>query len=346
MAARYRAGILGCGGIGLKHAAAYARMDEVELVAGADPSDARGPEYEAFGLQRFYADAEEMLARESLDVVSVCTPPAAHAACTIAAAESGVRGILCEKPMAMDLVECDAMIDACSRRGVRLAIGHQRRFGAQFLRGRDLVASGALGEPLVLWGATPGADVMLWGVHWLDMFSFLVPGATPVSVMAQVDVERQRVTNHGFVEDALLCHITYDTGLRAVLECGDLAEPAGGKPREATIRVHGTLGAFAATDTGCWYSTPEGVRTEPVASPFEAPIADADVVMWVDQAAELLRCIEGGREHQCNGLAGRRTIELACAAWESAVSRRRVALPLESKTSALGALWRGDPAAL
>ena len=56
MAERYRAGIIGCGGIGLKHAAAYALMDNVDLVAGADPSDRRKADYLAIGVERCYED--------------------------------------------------------------------------------------------------------------------------------------------------------------------------------------------------------------------------------------------------------------------------------------------------
>ncbi len=338
----YRAGIIGCGGIGRKHAAAFAAIDNVELVAGADSSDKREADYRALGMQRFYSDAEEMLAEEELHLVAVCTPPTEHAANTIAAVDAGVRGIVCEKPMAMDLAECDAMIEACGRHGVKLAIGHQRRYGAQFIKGRNLLASGALGDPLMLYGSTPGADVMLWGVHWLDMFHFLMPGPAVAHVMGQVDVEQQRVTNHGFVEDALLGHLTFDNGVRAILECGNLAEPGPDQLREATIRIHGTKGTFKATDAGSTLWAGDVCEDEPVASPFVQPGQPPDVQMWTDQTRELIDCIEQGREHQCDGQAGRRTIEIACAIWESAVLHRLVKLPLPPGESALHQLWRRD----
>lgn len=338
----YRAGIIGCGGIGRKHAAAFALIESIELVAGADPSDVRRADYEALGVKRFYETADEMLASETLQLVAVCTPPTEHAANTIAAAEAGVRGIICEKPMAMDLTECDAMVAACQRNGAKLAIGHQRRYGAQFIKGRELLASGALGEPLMLYGSTPGADVMLWGVHWLDMFHFLMPGPAVAHVMGQVDVEQQRVTSHGFVEDALLGHLTFDNGVRAVLECGDLAEPGPDQPREATIRIHGTKGTFKATDAGSAFWSGEVCEDEPVASPFVQSGRQSDVEMWIDQTQELIECIEQDSEHQCDGHAGRRTIEIACAIWESAVCHRLVELPLEPGESALHALWQGE----
>ncbi len=341
--ARYRAAIIGCGGIGLRHAAAYALMADVELVAGADPSDRRKPQYEELGVERFYGSAEEMLAEEELHLVSVCTPPLEHAGPTVAAAEAGVQGIICEKPMAPDLPSCDAMIDACERNGVKLAIGHQRRYGPQYKRGRELLASGAVGEPLLLWGMTPGSDVMTWGVHWLDMFHFMVPGPEVATVMGQVDVEGQRLTGHGeFVEDALLGHLTFDNNMRVVLECGDAAQPPPDQPVHATVRVYGTGGVFEANDIGSTLMSGDACDHEPVASPFESKDVRVRAQMWMDQAAELIRCIEEGGEHQCNGHAGRRTIEIACAIWESARSRRRVTLPLAPGECPLYALWRGE----
>ena len=68
----------------------------------------------------------------------------------------------------------------------------------------------------------------------------------------------------------------------------------------------------------------------------------SDVQMWIDQARELIECIEQDKEHQCDGYAGRRTIEIACAIWESARSRRLVHLPLEPGESPLDALWKGE----
>lgn len=334
---KYRAGIIGCGGIGLKHASAYAKMENVELIAGADPSNRREPEYRALGLKHFYNNASEMLSNENLDIVSVCTNPSQHAPMTILSAESGVKGIICEKPMAKNIKECDVMIDACRINGVKLAIGHQRRYGEQYIKGRDVIASGMLGEPLLLWAMTPGSDVMTWGVHWLDMFNYWLLDHRITTVMGQIDVERQTLTGHKeFVEDALLGHITYDNGIRAIIECGDLAQLEPGFPAHATIRAYGPKGRFEANDIGYKLSLGDFYEHHPVTSPFEKP----DFQMWIDQATELIQCIEQDKEHQCNGYAGKRTIEVACAIWESARSHRLIHLPFECSESPLDAFWR------
>ena len=86
----------------------------------------------------------------------------------------------------------------------------------------------------------------------------------------------------------------------------------------------------------------EVCEDEPIASPFVQKGEQPDVQMWIDQTQELIDCIEQDREHQCDARASRRTLESACAIWESAVSHRLVKLPLEPAESALHALWRDD----
>src|SRR5262245_22352373 len=127
--ANYRTGIIGCGSIGHQHARGYQATPEIELVAVADPVARALQSYpEAFGIARAYADAEEMLRAERLDFVSVCLWHPLHAQFTVLAAEHRPKVILCEKPMATCLAEADAMISACDAHGVKLAVGHQRRF--------------------------------------------------------------------------------------------------------------------------------------------------------------------------------------------------------------------------
>jgi predicted dehydrogenase len=101
---------------------------------------------EAFGITRRYADYREMIERERLDLLDICTQAPQHAPMTLHAAGAGVRGILCEKPIALTLQEADAMIDACYRAGARLAINHQTRMIPETSYAERLVREGAIGE--------------------------------------------------------------------------------------------------------------------------------------------------------------------------------------------------------
>lgn len=171
----YRAGLIGCGRVSGDHCRALQSARGVELVALADvhePSLQRaGAE---FGVEKLYLDYHEMLARERLDIVTVCTQAPQHAPVTIAAAQAGVKGIFCEKPIALTLAEADAMLAACERSGVRLAINHQTRMIPSVLAAMDLLREGAVGELRVAHlldkgGRPAGNSLMELVTHLFDL---------------------------------------------------------------------------------------------------------------------------------------------------------------------------------
>jgi len=112
----YRVGIIGCGGIAREHVRAYGNISNVKIVSGAEVDTERREKFAGdFGLQNVYADYHDMLEKEALDIVSVCTWPKTHSDAVCEAAKSGCKGIMCEKPMATNLGEADLMLDASSQ---------------------------------------------------------------------------------------------------------------------------------------------------------------------------------------------------------------------------------------
>ena len=93
-----------------------------------------------------YANWEEMLAQEPLDIVSVATYAPVHAEITVACAKQGIRAIYCEKPIATRLPDAEQMLEACDEAGALLALNHQRRFNLNHRRLRELIAADGLGE--------------------------------------------------------------------------------------------------------------------------------------------------------------------------------------------------------
>ena len=137
----YRAGIVGCGRIGCgfdddprrpyvsTHAGAYKRTTGVELVALCDSDERKLTRYgERFEVYRRYRDAHEMLERERLDILSICTWNQTHLDLVRAAVDNGVKAIFCEKPIADSLDSADHMVALCRACNVDLVIDHQRRF--------------------------------------------------------------------------------------------------------------------------------------------------------------------------------------------------------------------------
>jgi len=195
--AQFRVGIIGCGrpwksegasGFGMAHfhAHGYTASADATIVALADINLENARAFQAMhGGERIYTDYQEMLAREQLDIVSICTWPHHHAPMVIAAAEAGVKAIHCEKPMAPSYAEALRMVDICQAQGTQLTFNHQRRFGAHFRTARDILRSGSIGQLQRLEGMC--INLFDWGTHWFDIFGFYNDEAAVRWVIGQVD---------------------------------------------------------------------------------------------------------------------------------------------------------------
>jgi predicted dehydrogenase len=145
---RIRAAILGAGLIsGKKHIPAFLkRRDRVELAALCDVNiEAAEKVARGAGIPRWYGDLGELLAREKPDLVDICTPPRTHAKLAVQALQHGAN-VLIEKPMAMTVAECDEIVEAARASGAKVCVAHSDLFYLPFMRARELVAKGAIGD--------------------------------------------------------------------------------------------------------------------------------------------------------------------------------------------------------
>ena len=145
---KVRLGIIGCGGIANgKHMPALKRIPEVEMVAFCDLIEERAVKAaKEFGVEgaKVFTDYKELL-KLDLDVVHVLTPNKQHSFITVDALESG-KHVMCEKPMAINSVEAQKMLDAAKRTGKKLTIGYQNRHRPECLYLKKCVEAGDLGE--------------------------------------------------------------------------------------------------------------------------------------------------------------------------------------------------------
>ena len=142
-----RVAIVGTGGIAHTHMEAYrALKGRCEVVALVDIVPGKARKFmEDFGLAcDAYERHEDILPRSDIDLVDVCTPPYVHAAITIDALKSG-KNVVCEKPMAASLEECDAMLKARDESGKLLSIIAQNRFRRPIRDLKALLDSGLAG---------------------------------------------------------------------------------------------------------------------------------------------------------------------------------------------------------
>jgi len=102
-----------------------------------------------FGARRWVAEWQDLLMDYEIDAIYIATPVHLHAEQAIAAAERG-KHVLCEKPMALNVAECDRMIDACRSNDVKLGVAYYRHFYPVVRRVKELIDSGELGVPVVV----------------------------------------------------------------------------------------------------------------------------------------------------------------------------------------------------
>lgn len=202
MSKELRVGIIGTGGIARSQARNLVAIDGVSVVAGADVREDALKEFaETFGCEHTFTDYTELVKLEDLDAVSVCTPNYLHAEPTIAALKAG-KHVMVEKPMAMNAVEAQAMVDAAEEAGVTLTIGFQIRLGPQAQTLKRYCEDGCLGDILYArvqamrrrgipsWGVfgrkelQGGGPLIDIGVHYIETAHYLMGEPKPVSATA------------------------------------------------------------------------------------------------------------------------------------------------------------------
>ncbi len=196
---KLRVGVIGVGSISNVHIEGYLKNPEVELVAFCDINEnqlkKRGEQY---NIKNLYTSLDEMLEKEKLDAVSVCTWNSQHAPCTIKALDAGIH-VLCEKPMATSTQEAEEMLAAAKRNNKLLMIGFVRRHGNDTAILKTFVDNGDFGEiyyakatylrrngnPGGWFGdksRSGGGPLIDLGVHVIDHVRYACGNPKPVSV--------------------------------------------------------------------------------------------------------------------------------------------------------------------
>ena len=202
-----RVGVVGCGGISASHLSGYANLSQTEIVAVCDINETalhkRADEFEVRGR---YTNYQQMLDQEGLDLVSICTHAPFHMPIAVAAAERGIN-VLSEKPLAVDLVQADRMLSACTRAGVHLAVSHQFRFTPIFRQVKRWVDGGRIGQLRSIRevgkGREAGFELMEMGVHYFDEIDFFLGGIEWVH--AQISYQGHSATIEDIMHSSQLC---------------------------------------------------------------------------------------------------------------------------------------------
>ncbi|MCW8132300.1 MAG: Gfo/Idh/MocA family oxidoreductase [Planctomycetota bacterium] len=143
-----RWGIIGCGNVTeVKSGPGFQKAEHSRLVAVMRRDGAKAADYaQRHGVPKWYDDGDKLIADPEVDAVYVATPPDSHEAYALKAAAAG-KPVYIEKPMARNHAECLRMVAACKDAGVPLFVAYYRRMLPRFLKLKELVANGAVGEP-------------------------------------------------------------------------------------------------------------------------------------------------------------------------------------------------------
>ena len=134
-----RIGIIGCGKIAqVRHLPEYAANPHVELAGYYDLNTQSAQEMAAQYGGKVYDSYFDLLNDPSIDAVSICVENRSHAEITTYALYAG-KHVLCEKPMAVTLAECESMVAAAERNGKHLMIGHNMRFDPAHRKAKELL---------------------------------------------------------------------------------------------------------------------------------------------------------------------------------------------------------------
>jgi predicted dehydrogenase len=204
----------------------------VRLVAVADPLEAARNEFVRwYGYEHAFADAATLLREADINTLFVCVPTRHHSDLVHAAAARGLH-VFCEKPLAMDVAEAAAMVQAAAQAGVQTQIGLVLRFSPVYAVMRELVREARAGKPMAVlfrddqcfpvrgmhaspWRAdralTAGGTLIEHGVHDLDILTWFF------GPMARLRAWEQNRAGHRGIEDYMAVEIEFASGLRAQL---------------------------------------------------------------------------------------------------------------------------------
>ena len=332
----FRAGIVGCGRIGSEfdddpkrkmistHAGAYSTVAEVKLVAACDLSKENlekcGKRWQVPSL---YEDYTEMLRKEALDILSICTWNSTHLEIVKEAANSGVKAIFCEKPIADSLKNADAIIKLCNEKGVVLQIDHQRRFDEFHQDIRSFVQNGKLGRiQQVTFYYTAG--IVNTGSHMFDLLRFFFGDID--WVRAAYSQNKSPNPNDLNIDGVM----RFKNGTFCAIQACDAQEFL-----IFEMDCIGTKGRLNITHSGFdveFYKVRESELFSGYKEIFksESPIKeDAPREFMVSAVRHLVECLKEGQKPICSGEDGRASLELVCAFHESArADGNKISLPL------------------
>ncbi len=346
--------MVGVGNIANTHMTSYSKNSNVELYALCDINPDRLKLMgEKFGVTRLYTDEREMLdALPEIEAVDVCTWNAAHAPCTIMALEAG-KNVLCEKPMAMNVAEAEAMKAAAEKAGKLLMIGFVRRFGRDCDIVSELIKDGTMGE--VYYAKTQnirrngnpggwfgemaksgGGPLIDLGVHSIDLVRYLmgkpravsVYGATYAKLGSRPNIKTKKAyvassaTDHDICdcEDLASVMVRFDNGATLFVE---MSYSLNTGSEENSTQLFGTKAGVKMSDNVTLYTETDGYLSNIT---LEGSTGLDFHGAFDAETAHFVNCCQNSTPCRNTAEDGIELMKILCAAYESAKTGHEVTL--------------------
>jgi predicted dehydrogenase len=325
---RLRVGLLGCGGIGARHASAVGILkDEMQLVACCGQSDSKVGEFATRRGAEPFTDLRRMLDSQ-IDLLIVALPPFAHSGQVEQAVAAGTH-VLVEKPIALDMARARSMVDAAAKAGVVAACGFMYRFGAAVQRWEAAARSGEAGRAGLFTGqfhcnalhadwwrerAKSGGQMVEQLIHIVDLARHQL--GEPQSVYARTANFFHRDVAGYDSDDVSAIVLGYADGRVGVLNATNGAIP-GQWTKLRQIVAERMTARFTGWNTATLTHTVGAPRTEEI---------DAQTDVFVAQLADVAAAIRDRRAPTVPLSDGASTLRIVLAAQQSAVEGREISL--------------------
>ena len=342
MTSKLRFGIIGCGVIGHIHAEAIATLPDAQLVAVVDtvlkPAQKLMEEFHV----KHYGNLQEMLAREHLDIVDICTPSGQHGEHACQIMRSGVN-VIVEKPLEITRAAIAEMLRVQQETGVKLAVISQHRFDPDTIKVHDLVEAQAFGrlvQGLALvpwwrsqayydsgawrgtWELDGGGVLMNQSIHSIDLLQWLMG---PVkSIFAYTDTLVHRMET----EDVAVAILRFANGALGTIAATTDAYPGTG----TRIEVHGDKGSVVIEDDRLSYlhlaqdDREQRAPTAPAGPSAAQNPATLAIRSHALQIEDMMRAIRENGAPLVDGYAARHLVEIILGIYESARTHQEVTL--------------------
>jgi predicted dehydrogenase len=293
-----------------------------------------------WSVPKFYLDYRELILKENPDIVSIATWTSSHMEIASFAAENGVRGIVLEKPMALDLAQADLILSACRRHKVALVINHERRWDPLYRKVREIIQSNELGALRTVTGnvlcgaAAPGSwksmidevgggPLLHDGTHLVDLVRWLAGDVSQVTGRLRRDDQRVGV------ETTALAWLQTDGDVPVFIEAGGMRNYFNFELdlqfENGRLRVGNGIRDFLVAVESKRYSGFRDLERR------DFPPLDSSLHPFRGAFEEVTRALDDASEPFSSGLDGRKALEIIFAIYYSASLRgKTISLPLNA----------------